>query len=582
VLSFLSLILITSHLSRRQRSTIQIFERKRDAGVETAEDVKQKLYNANFTKYCEDYGEWEMLVTRRAYVKRTAAFYFIDADIFRVQILVRGESLPLRTFHLRINFLKHHKIVETQFVNDSDIHYHNEEPEFVYMTRLIETRLKTRKNYPNSSYDSMTVTVIDEATKLETAPLVVKIKYLLGDRATKKSMMHCGKCINLSVKEDLADLEWDIKLQKKIGYDKKYICMIEQNEGFKRLFNEYRDFLEIGELKCIPNLQDHALLLNQSYLAKHTDLRDKNYNYMVRKFDVINVLISNECYMNNIEKYRFINVGDNDEILLPKLIESMMTLDSVQSYIAGIEDATFEKHDPFLSVSCNGNVKLESYLDRLLAPQSTYNNLTSFHFKYGTYFFNDMVKEFFQLLEIKLKEHFIWAKTRRNDTMTQSIIVNLTYVSFSIGNLKELQYANSLLKVYKSYVEPLFSKLGNETNRAGNFNKMFFVTGSANDYYPGKSIINTRRSMDSFIHWSASIIEISEDKKNVSVWHDWGNWGRLELVSSPNVAHMSHFRKGSLRFDQMARIVSISSFHFDLNYLKCYFLPGIHTEANIY
>jgi hypothetical protein len=283
--------------------------------------------------------------------------------------------------------------------------------------------------------------------------------------------------------------------------------------------------------------------------------------------------------MNNIDKYRFINVGDNDEILLPKLIESMMTLDSVQAYIAGIEDAKFEKHDPFLSVSCNGNVKLESYLDRLLALQSTYNNPTSFHFKYGTYLFNDMVKQFFQLLKIRLKEHFIGTKTRRNDTITQPpIIVNLTYVSFSIGNLKELQYARSLLKVYKSYVEPLFLKLGNETDRAGNYNKMFFVTGSANDFYPGKSILNTRRSMDSFIHWSASVIEISEDEKNVSVRHDWGDWGRLELVSSPNVAHMSHFRKGSLRFDQMDGIISISSFHFDVNYLKCYFLPGIQTE----
>jgi hypothetical protein len=194
-----------------------------------------------------------------------------------------------------------------------------------------------------------------------------------------------------------------------------------------------------------------------------------------------------------------------------------------------------------------------------------------------------MVNEFFQHLEVKLKEHFIEAKTHHNDTIalanltTNSIIVNLTTVSFSICNLKELRYSISLLKLYKSYVKPLLSKLRTKlTARAGNYNKLFFITGSVSDSYPGKSILNTRRSMDTFIHWSSSVIEIDE-QNNVSVRHDGGLLGRLELISLPDVAHMSHFRKESIRFDQMDRIVPISSFHFDLNYLKCYLIPGIQS-----
>jgi hypothetical protein len=105
--------------------------------------------------------------------------------------------------------------------------------------------------------------------------------------------------------------------------------------------------LKIGELKCIPNLQDHAFLLNQSYLAKHTDLRDNNSIYLVRKFGVINTIIYNECYMNNIDKYRYINVADIDEVVLPKKKESMSTLGSVQEYLTGIEYSKQEKKSLF-------------------------------------------------------------------------------------------------------------------------------------------------------------------------------------------------------------------------------------------
>jgi hypothetical protein len=106
-------------------------------------------------------------------------------------------------------------------------------------------------------------------------------------------------------------------------------------------------------------------------------------------------------------------------------------------------------------------------------------------------------------------------------------------VSFSIGNLKELQYADSLLKLYKSYIKPLLLKLGTKLSaRTGIYNKLFFMTGSISDNYPGKSILNTRRSMDTYVHWSTSVIEIGEFN-NVSIRHSHGSFGQLELVSLP-------------------------------------------------
>jgi hypothetical protein len=390
ILLFLSLILISNYLFQKSFSTsvAKFLEITRN-GEEIAMEGKLKLYKTNFTKFCEDYGEWDMLVNRRVYVKRKGAFYFIDADFFRVLVLIRGErdwSLTPRKFHFKINFLELNEVVQSQFVNDTDIHFHDQDLENEYAAILIETRLRRKNNYPKKSFDSMDVTVIDVTTKSESKmPLNVKIKYLLGDRAKKKSMMHCSKCLHLSKKEDLVDLEWSIKLHKKIGFDKKYICdhMIEKDKSFTTLFNKHREFLEIDELKCIPNLQDHPFLLNQSYLVKHTDLCDKSSIYVVRKFDVINTLIVNECYMNNLDKYRFIKVADADEMVIPKQIEKMSTLCSVQEYLVGIDYSRFEQEYPFSSVSCKRNRKIESYLDRLVASNSAYKNATSFHFKYG-------------------------------------------------------------------------------------------------------------------------------------------------------------------------------------------------------
>jgi hypothetical protein len=53
--------------------------------------AKLDVYKSNFTKYCEIYGEWEMLVDRRIYIKLSSAFFFVDVDILRVQMIVKNE-----------------------------------------------------------------------------------------------------------------------------------------------------------------------------------------------------------------------------------------------------------------------------------------------------------------------------------------------------------------------------------------------------------------------------------------------------------------------------------------------------------
>jgi hypothetical protein len=537
---------------------------------ETAENETKltSFEDPNFTRFCEEYGEWEMLLDRQIYIKRTAAFYFVDANIFRVHVLVKNDkSILNRTFSLELVINVNNQTVRTEIANEL-VHIQVYDTVHEYAALFIEASLSMdgELNYSKQKVDSMSMIIVDKKTKTKTGrPLNVKIKNLLGDKTKKKGVMQCGKCLHMSKADDLSDMEWNIKLLKRMGYDKKHICdhMIEKDESFRRLFDEHKEFLEMDELKCIPNLQNRASLLDQPYLKNYADLRVDNDDN-VPQFDVVNMLIENECYLNNIDKYRFIKVADTDELVFPRQIKGLSTLGSVRLYVSRID---YDQSDPFLRVTCDQDVKIESFLNKLDAGAKPVTTEISFNFKYGTHIFNSMVDELFKSLEIEL--------ANANTSSASSYrTIKLKQISFSINDAEELKYAASLLKLYKSYVKPLLDKSKIElTAKVGHFDRLFFVTGSASDRYYGKSIHNTRRSMDLHMHWSNSVIEIDKNNATASIRYGNGFLGKLELVSSPDIAHMSHFRKNRLRFDQMDSVIPFSSFHFDLNYLKCYMLP---------
>jgi hypothetical protein len=520
-----------------------------------------------------------MLVDRQIYIKLTSAFYFVDADILRVYMIARNKQSVLKNkFSLELS-IKSSDIFDPEIVKKDSVNLRvNTAGESEYAAVFIDTKLNLEKTQSkNGEFESMSMVIIDEKTKARSKkPLNVKIKSLLS-YTKKKGIMHCSKCMHMT-KNEFVDLKWNIKLLKKIGYDKKYLCdhMIEKDDTFAEILKENESFLELDKLKCIPNLQNDVLLANQTYVAKYTDLclddRCKKSVNPYYKFDLISVVIENECYMNNIDKYQYVKVSDNDETVLPKQLRNLDTLDSVRSYISNIDFEKMENQDPFGKLSCDQDIKIESYLETL--AENAKSDDVTFHFKYGTYVFNSMVDNVFRNLEIALAKlnisHLLIAQA--NNTIPR-IRVKFEKAWLNINNRIELQYALSLLNLYKSYVKPFLNELKNDLKeKAGDFDKLFFITGNERDAYAGKSIHNTRRTMDMFIHWSVSSIEISNNYE-VSIQYKKGADGGGELQSSPNIAHMSHFRENTLRFDQMDSDMSILSFHFDVNYLKCFMIP---------
>ncbi len=59
-------------------------------------------------------------------------------------------------------------------------------------------------------------------------------------------------------KDSFSDLKWWIQMQKKLGFDKLHLCdhMIEKDSTFTRLLEQHKEFLEMDQLKCIPNLKN--------------------------------------------------------------------------------------------------------------------------------------------------------------------------------------------------------------------------------------------------------------------------------------------------------------------------------------
>jgi hypothetical protein len=155
-----------------------------------------------------------------------------------------------------------------------------------------------------------------------------------------------------------------------------------------------------------------------------------------------------------------------------------------------------------------------------------------------------------------------------------NIKFTISILEISITSRDELHYARSLLKLYETTIRPFLIKhKHNLTAKAGTFNRLFFVSGKENnDHVAGKSIHNTRRTMDLFIHYAISFIDIDKTSVPKIAHRECDLCSNKDFVVPRELAHLSHFRN-FLNYDMAQRVVPFSIFHFDLNYFKCFMIP---------
>lgn len=299
-------------------------------------------------------------------------------------------------------------------------------------------------------------------------------------------------------------------------------------------------------------------------------------------FEIINLVIINECYMSNIDKYNYIQVTDADELVLPKLISRFNKFENVIDYISRMDFD--KKKTPFDDVACNSNSRIDNFIENELLPQLNIegSNQMSYHFKHGSYLFNNIIDELFESFKTELG--------KRNLTETSS--VDESFLSFSVEAVKadrvkefnldraltftvkgkqEFIYAMQLMRLYDNTIKPMLDLNRDLIKESiGDYERLFFVSGDLNDHVLGKSIHNTRRTMDIFLHFPISFIKINE--KTNKPWIDYDRNQPNDLVLPRNLAHLSHYRR-HLNFDKQQSEVPFSVLNFDVNYFKCFFVP---------
>ncbi len=498
----------------------------------------------------------------------------MDADLLRFYFVTSsGWNYTNSSLVLSLTFLDSAKNLAFKHTVDSKNIYLASHKKFSeYHAIYVDARLAiTNTKIDYEKFETL-LSVEDAVTRAVTKKYIqVKIKYLETPDNMKNSSMICTKCLHLTKKNDYVSLKWWIELNKRIGYQKIFICdhMIEKDASFRKLFDQNRHILEVGTLKCIPNLQRYSEDRNELYLPEYKSLTNgPDRVYDVDKLDRFNEIVLNECYMNNIDKYRYITIGDYDEAVLPKKLTNFKKLEYGVSFITKLTE--IKKSDPtsdksvFKNLKCAQNYNLDAFLVELTFANNLkrkFKQDVSFHFKQGTYIPNRLANKIFDELEKRL------SKTGPVDLNIEVLkLKSNTTLTLTIRNKREFNYAVNLLKVYKTTLKGFFEKSARFLSNS-NYDRFFFIAGDVNHNVEGKTVHNTRRSMDFYLHTSKNVIDLTQPM--VQYFKEDGD----DFIMPVQYGHMAHFRK----FVDAASIdlssVPFESFHLDMNYLLCYFIP---------
>lgn len=472
---------------------------------------------AEFDEYCDEI-EWMSFNNRTVFIKRSAVFYLPQLDLLRLHMIIKTGVIfkPSITVSDRVrvkyNLYTTWSVAEYSLVN-----------------------LDAVVNKPVMSTGALKVNI-------NGLQLPIKLIYLGNNNKT--GAMICTKCLHID-NRSIDSLDWWLQLNRQIGYERVSMCNHSIDSSFHALFQKFNSFIQLSDLKCIPNLQTS----NDKYFNSYTNLTF-NKEYFVYKFELINQLILNECYMNNMERYEHIAVIDIDEAILPK---------QKLSKLVNLE----------IEASCAA-YNIGSYLTDLYKNGAKQN--VSLYFRQAFYLPDAIMAQAVVQLDQLVGKN----RTRLNTILPinytrydpRTKIKHQLVFSFTIQSQKEWKYALRVASLYKNLVARV------NVTAEDQFNRGFFITGPLTNNRNGKTLVNTDHALDLNIHVPESsfksengryIIERKTSGKNAFSFldHDLGQ--------------LSHFRS-SLNFDYTH--IPFESVYFDTDYFKCGRRVGAHSKLN--
>jgi hypothetical protein len=349
------------------------------------------------------------------------------------------------------------------------------------------------------------------------------------------------------------------------------------------------------KLTCIPNLQG---INGRKYLHSNLNLKNPtNGNYNIHKYNIINQLVLNECYLTHFDKYKHIAVLDIDEAIFPKKTR-LFTFDDEMKHISRIgsfhNTKLIQKEQIFDKVQCDryqneskandSKSDLESYLNELSsADLGGGSSPKSFYFSRAFFLRNDLVQSIFRSIN-----HF-FTTSKFNHTLDRfNFTIDIFHrdsfnknrrskFAITINSQKEFEYARGLLKIHKYIIRSYLAENKNLfLSLAQNFNRFFMLTGLVNHSHTGKTIHNTKKTFQATLHYPASFID-SMSPAILDTQNELDTITPLSFTKVPHeLGHVSHFRNFLL---YGYKKIPVSALRLDLNYVNCYSLPTIKKFA---
>ena len=123
----------------------------------------------------------------------------------------------------------------------------------------------------------------------------------------------CNRVVFFSAKDEKNFQFW-VEMTKLQGYEKIVIFnnSIPNTPIFRQVFSTHKNFVQVVQYQCLPNLFKDG----NDGLPKFIDLIYNKYLH-----DFFEKVTQNECYWENKDKYRNIAVMDQDESVIPQILD---------------------------------------------------------------------------------------------------------------------------------------------------------------------------------------------------------------------------------------------------------------------
>ena len=379
--------------------------------------------------------------------------------------------------------------------------------------------------------------------------ITLKVKNLRETDELKKEAMICSKIYELNG-EDYKILKWWFQLNKDIGFEKIVIYnnTIQDSKNFDNIFTMNQNFVKVLQIQCFPNFFN-----SNKFLRKISDLKFQNERDWGLRW-LFEVLIFNECYLENIDKYKYISIIDQDELIIPRMLDNFHPL---EKNLILINEKNNNSNNILVKHECNAaivNTNNFFQYKNELKKVFNFDNSKNIHFKMGYYLKDKIMRKIFK----QFKEFY--QKSKEFNTEYCLYVVDLDPASpfhyphnytFKISNQQEHEYAIYLYKTYYSIMIPFYEKTNLE-HLPETYNRVFYLATPSINQYQGKTIHSPKTALH-LAHHTSYFLE-----SYVNIPYSYG--------------HVSHFRDA---YKFANEPISIGDLYFDLNYFNCYFAKNI-------